>query len=157
MFDKEINDILRIAGIQLEESVLDDKVFYCSTVSRLLEIAKTLGQCRFYYDVEHNMFVIGNMYTNTHIGLFSKAIDDGKYTELSKYNEDELGEYYSGNIESTELTGGILMKKSTNDLRNDIPDSTNTIFEYNEFYLTNGLWVKDKISHYLQETPIQIY
>ena len=154
-YDKEIHEILRLAGV-INESVLDDKVFYCSTISRLLKIAETLGQIRFYYDFDKKFFVIGNANIETHIGLFSTAIDDGKYPELLGCSNEECEEYYQG-IEGVDLTGAILMKNRTKDLLSTIPDSTNVVYEYQNFYLCNGLLIKDKISQYVKENPKQVY
>ena len=49
------------------------------------------------------------------------------------------------------------MKNSSNNIRQDMPDSTNVVYEYSTFYLCNGLWFKDKISEHLQETPKRVY
>lgn len=141
-----------------ESRIIDEKTFFCSSIGRLLDYAKVLGKIRFIYDPVIGKFTIGNAEYNSHIGLFANTIKAGKYgDEFSDSDDEEKDEYYGGNIEGPELTGAIIMKNNTKNILSDMPDSTNVIFEYSLFYLCNGLWFKDKISEYVNETPKQFY
>lgn len=141
-----------------ESRIIDEKTFFCSSIGRLLDYAKVLGKIRFIYDPVIGKFTIGNAEYNSHIGLFANTIKAGKYgDEFNDSDDEEKDEYYGGNIEGPELTGAIIMKNNTKNILSDMPDSTNVIFEYSLFYLCNGLWFKDKISEYVNETPKQFY
>lgn len=141
-----------------ESRIIDEKTFFCSSIGRLLDYAKVLGKIRFIYDPVIGKFTVGNAEYNSHIGLFADSIKAGKYgDEFSDSDDEEKDEYYGGNIEGPELTGAIIMKNNTKNILSDMPDSTNVIFEYSLFYLCNGLWFKDKISEYVNETPKQFY
>lgn len=143
---------------ELKESVLDKKVFYCSSTDKLVQYARVLGNIRFIYDISINKFILGKSENFVHIQLLEKAIKDGKYGDRFEYaDNEECGEYYSGNIEGPELTGAIVMKNATRNIEADAPDTTKKIFEYTELYLCNGLWIKDKLSQSLGETPKEIY
>lgn len=152
-------DILFAINSLLNESrIIDTKTFFCTTIGKLLDYAKVLGKIRFIYDPLIGKFTVGHAEYNSHIGLFANAIDAGKYGDEFIYSDnEEKDEYYGGNIEGPELTGAIIMKNSSNDIRQDMPDSTNVVYEYSTFYLCNGLWFKDKISEHLQETPKRVY
>lgn len=144
-----------------EERIIDKKTFFCSSIGRLLDYAKVLGMIRFIYDPLIGIFTVGHAEYNSHIGLFSQSINAGKYDnkfdDINNYDDEDKDEYYGGNIEGPELTGAIIMKNHTKNILSDMPDSTNVVYEYSMFYLCNGLWFKDKISEYVNETPKQIY
>lgn len=141
-----------------EERIIDKKTFFCSSIGRLLDYAKVLGKIRFVYDPIISKFAVGNAENFTHIGLFANSIKAGNYDDkFDEYDNDDKDEYYGGNIEGPELTGAIIMKNHTKNILSDMPDTTTAIFEYSMFYLCNGLWFKDKISEYVNETPKQFY
>ena len=153
----KLKNVYKLKDKLLESRIIDYKTFYCSGIGRLLEYAKVLGKIRFIYDPAIGKFAIGNAMVNLHINLFSDMINAGKYgNRFDDYDNEEKDEYYGGNIEGPELTGAIIMKNSTNDIIKDMPDTTRVMYEYSTFYLCNGLWFKDKISEYLQETPKKI-
>lgn len=141
-----------------ESRIIDEKTFFCHSIGRLLDYTKVLGKIRFIYDPVISIFTVGNAEYNTHIGLFADSIKAGKYgNEFNDSDDEEKDEYYGGNIEGPELTGAIIMKNNTKNILSDMPDTTTAIFEYSMFYLCNGLWFKDKISEYVNETPKVIY
>ena len=153
-----LKNVYKLKDELLESRIIDSKTFFCSTIGRLLDYAKVLGKIRFIYEPAIGKFTIGNAEYNSHIGLFADTINAGKYgNRFDDYDDEDKDEYYGGNIEGPELTGAIIMKNSTNDVLKDMPDSTNVVYEYSTFYLCNGLWFKDKISDYIQETPKHVY
>lgn len=144
--DKLIN-----SKIKLDESRrIDLKIYFCSSIEKLLNYAKILGRIRFIYDPLIGRFIIGNAEHNTCKSLFLNAVNSEKYyNSLKDSDYDEKDIYYDGNIKGNALTGMIIMKPYVKGVLN----SAKNVYEYSSFYLYNGLWFKDKISEYIKEQP----
>lgn len=136
---------------ELDESALNDKVFYTKQLSNMLNICLNIGNARFIYIPEANLYVIGDAHNNTHISLFISALDEGKFD----IGENDIDEYFDEYINSAEDTGAIITKEYANDKNIWLksPDSTNVINDYGKFYLCNGLCIEDSLTELTNIKP----
>ena len=169
MFNKEINEILKLAGIKLNESIFDDRIFYTKNISKLLKIGLNIGNARFIYIPDNKLFVIGLAKENTHLGLLCCAIEAEKINipglpiydknfDVNAYLDDVVDKWYQSNIEGVEYTGAIISKKYLNNKNvwKECPDSTAFIFDFGEFYLCNGDCIFNELKQQINSNPIPI-
>ena len=104
-YENELNDVLKRAGVQLNEKVIPVNKELAETQLvtspyELNEIIENHPEKRIIYDMEHNWFLVGNSETSIHIHLVNDALQDGIYApfehngELIDGSQEDDGDTY---------------------------------------------------------------
>ena len=111
-YENELNDVLKRAGVQLNEKVIPVNKELADTqlvtsAYELNEIIKNNKERRIVYDKKNNWFLVGDPETSIHSNLLSDALQDGYYQPF-EWN----GEMIDG---SSDNDGGVLYDLHPND------------------------------------------
>lgn len=124
-YENELNDVLKRAGVQLNEKVISvnrelAETQLVTSPYELNEIIENHPEKRIIYDMEHNWFLVGNSETSIHIHLVNDALQDGIYApfeyngELIDGSQEDDGDTYC-DLHSNEL---VLFVTSANTEKN---------------------------------------